>query len=398
MINGIQEYAWGSRDEIPRLTGIPNPGKKPMAELWMGDHPGMPSRIVSEEGEMELGEFIAKHPNDTLGPRVRERFGTRLPFLFKLLSAEKGLSIQVHPSRAQAEEGFRREDENGIPRGAPHRNYKDQNHKPEVLHAITPFWALSGFRNAEDIADDFRRLQGAQPLVGHLDNGDLEGFYRTLMDSRGSGILNSALALAREKAGDSPGIGTFEAPRDRFTWVLELDRQFPDDLGALAPLYLNCLHLDAGEALFLESGLLHAYLHGTGIELMASSDNVLRGGCTLKHVDVPELLRIVRFEPTEDPLLSGIRQEYPGGEVAVFDPPVEEFRLLRLELTGEFTFEKGSSPAILFVADGTVSCRETLSDVGESGVEVTSGGSLFVPAAVERLVMTGPGQAFLATT
>ena len=426
MINGIQEYAWGSRQEIPRLTGIPNPEDKPMAELWMGDHPGRPSRVVSEGKEIELGEFISRHPTNALGPQVQARFGIRLPFLFKLLSAEKGLSIQVHPSRSQAEEGYRRENDNGIPRDAPYRNYKDRNHKPEVLHAVTPFWALSGFREPERIAADFRRIDGGRALAEHLDDRNLEGFYRALMSTQDPRLLSSALAVAREEVRGAPAPleetgpqaaahrlaapGDFGEPKtatgpelsaeamNRFFWVLELNRQFPKDLGALAPLYLNCIHLAPGEALFLESGLLHAYLRGTGIELMANSDNVLRGGCTVKHVDVPELLRIVRFEPTEDPRFSGDVETFPGGRVTLFDPPVEEFRLIRLELSEEYTFEKGPGPAILFVLEGKVSCLEELS--GDAGITVESapGESLFIPASVERLTIRGPGRAFIATT
>jgi mannose-6-phosphate isomerase len=177
MINGIQEYAWGSRREIPRLAGIPNPDGKPMAELWMGDHPGMPSRLVSDGREIELGDFLSQHPNDALGPEVHKRFGGRLPYLFKLLSAERGLSIQVHPSIDQANEGYEREDERGVPRDAANRNYKDRNHKPEILHALTGFWALSGFRRPQEIAADFGQIDGAEELLKHLEAGNLEGFY-----------------------------------------------------------------------------------------------------------------------------------------------------------------------------------------------------------------------------
>jgi mannose-6-phosphate isomerase len=434
MRNGIQHYAWGSTTDIPRLTGIPNPDDEPMAELWMGDHPRLPSHLrsggnSSGGGEQELGAFLESYPRFALGETVRERFGTRLPFLFKLLSAAKGLSIQVHPSRSQAVEGYEREEAAGVPLDAPYRNYKDRNHKPEVLLAVTPFWALSGFRDPEEIAEDFRRIEGPGELVSRLEDGDLESFYRVLIasagdagvaggESGGRGVLRRVLGYARRRVGDggrtpTPG-APVPGPDCRFFWALELNRQFPDDLGALAPLYLNCLYLVPGEALFLESGLLHAYLQGTGIELMANSDNVLRGGCTVKHVDLPELLRIVRFEATENPRFPGVRRELPGAVVTTFAPPVEEFTLQKLEIAGGYTFEKGNTPAILFGLGGELSCRGTADDStgnpsggrsvgpppefpGEESVTLSSGESIFIPAAVGRLTLSGSGEAYLAS-
>ncbi|MFW5843325.1 MAG: mannose-6-phosphate isomerase, class I [Spirochaetota bacterium] len=439
MRNGIQHYAWGSTTDIPRLTGIPNPDDEPMAELWMGDHPRLPSRLWSGPPgnggppsgirEQGLGAFLETYPRFALGETVRERFGTRLPFLFKLLSAAKGLSIQVHPSRSQAVEGYEREEAAGVPLDAPYRNYKDRNHKPEILLAVTPFWALSGFRKPEEIVEDFRGIEGPGDLVSRLENGDLESFYRTLMaptadtaaaggESGSSGILRRVLEYARTRVGDGGRVSSPEAPVPgpdcRFSWVLELNRQFPEDLGALAPLYLNCLYLVPGEALFLESGLLHAYLRGTGIELMANSDNVLRGGCTVKHVDLPELLRIVRFEATENPRFPGVRRELPGAVVTTFAPPVEEFALQKLEIAGGYTFEKGNTPAILFGLRGEIDCRGTAGDSagnpaagrsvdpprafpGEESVTLAPGESVFVPAAVGGLTLSGSGEAYLAS-
>jgi mannose-6-phosphate isomerase len=428
MRNGIQHYAWGSTTDIPRLTGIPNPADEPMAELWMGDHPRLPSRLQSglPSGgrEQDLGAFLESYPRFALGEAVQERFGSRLPFLFKLLSAAKGLSIQVHPSRSQAAEGYDREEAAGVPLDAPYRNYKDRNHKPEILLAVTPFWALSGFRDPKDIAEDFRRIEGPGELVSCLDKGDLEAFYRALMapaadgGPEGTAILRRVLEYARGRVGDggrTPGPGApVPGPDCRFSWALELNRQFPDDLGALAPLYLNCLYLVPGEALFLESGLLHAYLKGTGIELMANSDNVLRGGCTVKHVDLPELLRIVRFEATENPRFSGVPEELPGAVVTTFSPPVEEFALQKLEISGGYTFEKGGTPAILFGLGGELSCRGRVdgsigTPAGESAgmgppefpgeelVTLSPGESIFIPAAVTRLTLSGSGEAYLAT-
>ncbi len=410
MQSGIQHYAWGSRTEIPRLTGIPNPDGEPVAELWMGDHPRLPSSIRCGGREIDLGDFLENHPSYALGETVAARSGSRLPFLFKLLSAAGGLSIQVHPSRSQAVDGYDREEAAGIPLDAPNRNYKDSNHKPEILLAVTPFWALSGFRDPQAIAEDFRHIEGADSLVARLEEGDLEAFYRELMAPAGEGTSDGARILdgGLEYARRTPG--------SRFSWVIELDRQFPEDMGVLAPLYLNCLHLDPGEAIFLESGLLHAYLQGTGVELMANSDNVLRGGCTVKHVDLPELLRVLRFEATDNPRFPGKREDFPGAAVTTFAPPVDEFVLEKLELSGEYSFDKGAVPAILFVLRGRVTCRDTTGDStadhsgaaaepaeerpancsGEDTVALSSGESAFVPAATRRLTLSGACEAYVA--
>jgi mannose-6-phosphate isomerase len=415
MRNGVQHYAWGSPTEITRLTGIPNPDGEPMAELWMGDHPRLPSSIVSGSRVVELGEFLEHYPSYALGETAAKRSGSRLPFLFKLLSAAEGLSIQVHPSRSQASEGYDREEAAGIPPDASNRNYKDRNHKPEILLAVTPFWALSGFRDPRAIAEDFRHVEGADSLVGRLEDGDLEGFYRKLI-SPGRGdtterkrIFEGALQYAGRNAESNAG--------SRFSWVVELNRQFPEDMGALAPLYLNCLHLDPGEALFLESGLLHAYLQGTGVELMANSDNVLRGGCTVKHVDITELLRVLRFESTDEPRFPGKRRLLPGAVATTFSPPVDEFVLEKIELSGEHSFEKGPGPAILFVLRGSLICRGATGDSagrenggsdgepavappadcpGEDTVALSSGESVFVPAATGGLTLSGSCEAYVA--
>ncbi len=393
MENGVQTYAWGTTDQIARITGRPNPDGRPMAELWMGSHPRLPSTVVlRDDRRLSLESMIEAHSDYCLGPGVIKRFGSRLPFLFKVLSAAQGLSIQVHPNLAQAKEGFAGEEAAGVPLEAPHRNYKDQSHKPEVLLAITPFWALSGFRAVEDIAADLSLL--SEPELRDLLCADgLEAFYRKTM----SVDLRTVEALI-EKA------ERIDAYRpSRFDWIVELARQFPQDRGVLAPLYLNCVELNPGEALFLESGLLHAYLRGTGIELMANSDNVLRGGCTVKHVDLPELLSIVRFETTRDPRFSGAVENLACGRCRAFCPPVEEFALREIEADGECMLPSFDGPAIVFCLGGSVECsvdgglRAPREVPGFERLTLQHGQSVFVAGAVDSLRVEGAATLYLAT-
>jgi mannose-6-phosphate isomerase len=318
MINTIQPYAWGSRSAMSDLFGFSNPHDEPMAELWMGAHPKAPSRVLLGDadlgGDAELGldEYIARDPVSTLGSKLAAGFGDELPYLFKVLSAAQGLSIQAHPNREQAKEGFEREEKLGIPRDHPKRNYKDKNHKPEVLVALTEFWALRGFRRINEIVVHFDR-EGLGPLRQRARelsvDGDLRRFFQALFDltaDERSAVLASLLGEAHEREGTDS-----DAPEYR--WIRKLSKWYQDDIGVLAPLYLNLLRLEPGEAVFQPAGVLHAYLSGTGVECMANSDNVLRGGCTVKHIDREELIRVLDFAPRPPEKLAS---EAPGASVA----------------------------------------------------------------------------------
>jgi len=284
MKNLIQDYAWGSVSDIPGLLGYINSEQKPQAELWMGSHKRGESRLLLENEELSLLELINNNKNNILSEKIAAEYGD-LPFLFKVLAAGSPLSIQVHPDKKQAEEGFARENRNAIPLDAFNRNYKDDNHKPEIICALTPFWAMRGFRTIDRIIDNFRmvdlpsfRTELEQFAVNRGSEG-LKSFFSSIMDLEGDKKSTFISELTEAAA---------KIDNDTFKWVLRLRDFYPEDAAIAAPLYLNLVKLEPGDALYLDAGELHAYLGGMGMELMASSDNVLRGGlrqCASRRTD-----------------------------------------------------------------------------------------------------------------
>ena len=277
--NTIQPYAWGSRTAIAGILGRPGTSAIPQAEMWMGAHPKAPSQVRTGDGWQPLDRLIKRYPDAILGRGAADRFGTRLPFLFKVLAAAQPLSIQAHPSRLQAEEGFARENRAGIRLDDPQRNYRDDHHKPELICALTEFWALCGFRPRQELLARLRQVcpEGLAALLGDLEqNGrpaDIRSIFTRLMtlgEKRRRALVDEVLVRA----------GRRQDEEDLWRWIARLGRRYPGDIGVLAPVLLNLVRLRPAEALFLPSGHLHAYLQGTGIELMANSDNVLRGGLT----------------------------------------------------------------------------------------------------------------------
>jgi len=305
-----------------------------VAEIWMGTHPRGPSYAETSPGTYEpLTEVLG-------------RVGAReLPFLFKILTAERGLSIQTHPSQALAREGFQRETAEGIDRGAPHRMYRDRNHKPELLCAVDDFWGLRGFRPLEELQTEMQGFMNVlqQPAADTL-RGALQVFVSSPTESTwreafaallqsAEGAARAAVVSALQTYCGTSNLGSSEPKRDnRYWWCRELLRQFPGDLGAAAPLYLNLVHLNPGEAIFLEAGVLHAYLYGAGVELMAASDNVLRAGCTSKHVDRRELLRALGFVLEPAAVLSPAAEMCGDGRMTRYRTSADEFELLRYAL------------------------------------------------------------------
>jgi mannose-6-phosphate isomerase len=324
----VQHYAWGSTRAIPALLGV-EPDGRPWAELWLGAHPSAPSRL--DDGTA-LDAAIAADPARWLGAATAARFGG-LPYLLKVLSAGQPLSLQAHPSLAQAAEGFARENDLGIALGAPNRVYKDANHKPELICALTEFDALCGFRPLPATVELLHALAsrgavGLAPFAAVLDGAGadpavaasaLRHTVGTLltMAPGDQGHLVEQTAAACERVDDGPYALSA-------AWMVRLAGQYGDDVGAVVSLLLNCLQLQPGEAIFLGAGNLHAYLRGTGVEIMANSDNVLRGGLTPKHVDVPELLRVLDFTPLDDPRFAPVGHHGDGVRYA---PPVPEFSL-----------------------------------------------------------------------
>lgn len=355
----------------------------------MGAHPKAPSRLRQNSELTPLDEIIRSKPEETLGAAVFQTYGPRLPFLFKVLAAERGLSIQAHPNLEQARAGFGREEEAGIPIDAANRNYRDDNHKPELICALDEFWALEGFRPLAEIARELSAVDLA-PVHDQLrrldEGGGLRELFAAVMTSSGDmrkRLIDGALAhaSARGKRGK----------KDRYFWVQELHRQFGEDIGVIAPLYLNCVELEAGQALYLSAGVLHAYLSGIGVELMANSDNVLRGGCTEKHVDVDELLSVLSFEARDAEVLAP-RRISPIEEV--YPSPAPEFQLSRLTLDGSVprAIETPDAPEILLCVDGNL----VLSEGNGDTLDLRRGESIFVPASVARISMRGAGSVFRA--
>src|SRR5690349_8462231 len=319
----LRTYAWGSRTAIAEFTGRQSPTAHPEAELWFGAHPGDPAWLETDSGEESLLEALRTDPEGQLGAAVRNRFGDTLPFLMKVLAADEPLSLQAHPSAEQAAEGFAREDRLGIPVSSPIRNYRDRSHKPELLVALQTFEVLAGFRPALKSVDMMQALgvSDLDPFVnlltGQPDAGGLRALFTTWitapqpdLDVLVSAVIDGAINYVRA------GKKQFAAEAKT---VLELGERYPGDAGVLASLLLNRLTLRPGEAIYLPAGNLHAYLHGVGIEVMANSDNVLRGGLTPKHVDVPELLRVLDFAPVSNATLHPATSE--DGTETVYETP-----------------------------------------------------------------------------
>jgi len=360
----LRTYPWGSRTLIPQLRGLPVPSDRPEAELWFGAHPGAPSTIDGTP----LTDIIAADPDAALGPLVRAEHGDGLPFLLKLLAAAEPLSLQAHPSAEQAEEGYAREDHQGIPLGAGNRNYKDPSHKPELIVALTEFDAMAGFRPLEQTRELFDVLSCPQldrylTILDPANEADsLRGLFTTWITIPGSArteLIDAVVAAAADHL-------------DRDDWisqvlrtVLELQDRYPGDIGVLGALLLNHVTLQPGEAIYLDAGQLHAYVRGLGVEIMANSDNVLRGGLTSKYVDVPELVRVLDFTSLSELIVEPEDGEYPV--------PVPEFRLTRREVTdaAPWTIDH-DGPAIALCTAGKVM-------VGD--IELNPGDAAWIPAA-----------------
>lgn len=396
----IRTYAWGSRTAIAEFTGRPFPTAHPEAELWLGAHPGDPARLEGRDGEVSLLDAIAADPDGELGSAVQQRFGATLPFLVKVLAADEPLSLQAHPSTEQAVEGYRREDRAGVPVTSPVRNYRDNSHKPEVLVALSDFHALAGFRPASRSVALMRALQvpALDPyialLTGQSDAAGLRALFTTWItapqpdiDALIPAVLEGAVAYIRSGAKEFG---------DEARTLLELGERYPGDAGVLAALLLNRIRLAPGEAIYLPAGNLHSYLHGVGMEVMANSDNVLRGGLTPKHVDVPELLRVLDFTPVPDARVATHRE----GIELVYETPAEEFAASVLILDGDNLGHEEDAPArhdgpqILVCTEGSVIVRAKADEV-----RLDRGAAAWVAAddGPIRLEASTPSRLFRAT-
>jgi len=386
----LQRYPWGTTDAIPTLLGQPADGG-PVAEYWLGSHPL--GTATTTEGQ-PLDRLIAADPS-VLGAATRERFGDGLPFLMKVLSARHALSIQAHPSREQAEEGYAREEAAGVAMDAPDRTYKDNWPKPEILIALDEFHTLSGFRDphhteslfaALGVADELASVIG--PLTERRGRAALEEVFLDVLSLAGDRAKMSELvcAAAMQHKNDPGEVGEFART------VIELDEVFPADPGVLAALLMNRVVLQPGEAVYVPAGQMHAHLRGTGIEVMANSDNVIRGGLTPKHVDVAELIRVVDFEPGV-PVIT--RPELVAAGVEHYRTGCPEFDVWRISGTGSTAavLPGTGSARILLVTDGTL----RLTGSG-SPITLASGQSAFLGADESAVTFAGRGTAFLSSS
>jgi mannose-6-phosphate isomerase len=382
----VMPYPWGSRTAIATLTGRKSPSDAPEAELWMGAHPIAPSFVERASARSSLSDVIASAPARELGDDVVRELGPRLPFLLKVLAAAEPLSLQAHPTLAQARAGFEDEERRGIPLSAPHRNYKDPSHKPELLCALTPFEALSGFRRIDETLRLFALLdvRALDPVLAPLhqspDAIGLAETFRTLMtlpaEARAPVVDAVLAACARPNE-------SFVAER---ALAARLAALYPGDIGIVSALLLELVHLAPGEAIYLDAGNLHAYLEGTGVEIMASSDNVLRGGLTKKHVDVPELLRVLDFGAGPAKVLRARRIDE---HESAWDTPAREFRLSKIALGDAPVTRAVVGPEILLAVDGAPSSE---------GLAMPKGSAVFVPADTGEYTLAGTGTVYRATT
>ena len=343
----LRTYAWGSRTAIAEFTGRPVPAAHPEAELWFGAHPGDPAWLETAQGETSLLEVLVADPEGQLGSASCARFGDVLPFLVKVLAADEPLSLQAHPSADQAVEGYLREERMGIPVSSPVRNYRDTSHKPELLVALQSFEALAGFRQASRTTELLRALavSDLDPFIDLLnDQSDADGLRAlfTTWITAPQPDIDVLVPAVLEGAIQYVSSGATEFQSEAKT-VLELGERYPGDAGVLAALLLNRISLAPGEAIFLPAGNLHAYLRGVGVEVMANSDNVLRGGLTPKHVDVPELLRVLDFTPTtEERLRAQTRREGPE---LIYETPTDEFAVALLTLESDYLGHEVDAPS-----------------------------------------------------
>lgn len=371
LIGVVQNYPWGSRTALAEIEGR-TPSSRPEAELWLGTHPRGTATLV--------------HPT-AAASNLRDLVGGELPFLLKVLAADAPLSLQAHPSGQQAREGFLEEEARGVPIDALQRNYKDGSPKPELICALTPFFALSGFRSMEQalaLTHEFGVFETIGQPSTFLKQGELEAYFRSLFSLQKKVLARSVEQIARCTQGDSlSDEGKRVAP-----WMSELAERYPADPGVIAALLLNLVELAPGEAIYLPAGNLHAYLRGVGLEVMASSDNVMRGGLTEKHVDVEELAKILHFEPYRPTLLRGeLTSPEPGADLRVYRTPAREFELsvLTLENEASLTLE---GPRLIYVLRGSISFESRESD---QKIELNQGQAAYLPAEA-WVSVTGPGQ------
>jgi mannose-6-phosphate isomerase len=390
LVGKIQHYAWGGYNYIPQLLGTPA-GKEPSAEYWMGAHPSAPSAIHLNGDTLTLDQLIGRQPAETIGAPVWERF-KELPYLFKVLDVREMLSIQVHPTKAEAEKGFARENAAGIPLNAPHRNYKDANHKPEIMVALSEFWLLHGFLPEDKLAKVLDTVPEFHSLKSVYEKESYYGLYKTVMEMPQDQV-NTFLRPLAERVLPAYREGKLRKSDPAF-WAgraIDNDPQGLDrlDRGIFSIYFFNIVQTQPGEGVFQDAGIPHAYLEGQNVELMANSDNVLRGGLTPKHIDVPELLKHTRFEAVHPKILKG----EPAANAAerVYPSPAPDFVVSQIKLQSGTIYENTAKAAeIMLVLSGSAVIS------GSDTLDLQQGQSVFV-AAGERYRIEGEALIYKAT-
>ncbi|MDR0512009.1 MAG: mannose-6-phosphate isomerase, class I [Treponema sp.] len=384
LLNTVKNYEWGSTEWLAALMGQKNVSKVPQAELWMGVHQSSPSRLLMPNGEeVSLQELIDSDREKFLGSEVSQNFG-KLPFLFKVLAAAKPLSIQAHPNKKQAEEGFMDENLIGIPLDDRMRNYHDSNHKPEIICALSPFASLCGFRQIDEIKNFLDILIKTARSQTHLQE-EFERLYKALQqqdENPYKAFLSSLLAMKAETVKDVTSlirstqqelINEYGQYNTEWNLCAYFSKLHPHDPAILSPFYLNVIELNPGQAMYLPAGVLHSYIHGLGIELMADSDNVLRGGLTPKHVDTFELLRILDFCAFTPEIISAPN---PLPALFTYDRKAEEFALSVLHGECADIPYTVFGPSIVIITEGSAKIASP-----EGGqLLLHSGQSVFIPA------------------
>jgi mannose-6-phosphate isomerase len=393
MVNPVMPYVWGSRTFIQSMTGDKTSLNQPQAELWLGAHPKASSQIRNGEILMSLHDIIADDPDDFLGAQTATAYHDRLPFLLKVLAADLPLSIQAHPDQKHAREGFKKENQLDIPIDAPERNYRDAFHKPELLVALTEFHALCGFRELQELVYLLPRFlpeTNAAELTEFLASPDLQTMQKhyssllRLSDENRSKLLGEYIKQLRTVRAENL------QEKLIIEWSLKLHELYPNDIGVLSPLLMNVIVLKPLEGIYLEAGVLHSYLQGAGMEIMANSDNVLRGGLTDKHVDTDELLHILDFTPC---VRHPIRAAKISATEQVFQTSAQEFALSIVCHTDEQKTEikASGSPEILFCSEGNFVLENN-----SQFLSLEQGQSVFVPFEVEGYAVQGTGTLFRA--
>ncbi len=373
----IQHYAWGGYAFLPDFLHRRNPGHEPWAELWMGAHPKGPGQVAGSPATLE--ELIKEDPTRLLGPAVAARFDDRLPFLFKILDVREMLSIQVHPTKAAAVAGFAAEQKKGPAISAPNRNYRDDNHKPELGVALTDFYLLHGFQSRSAIRATLERVPGWSDLLTVLDEHDAAGLYAHVMYADQAKVDALLQPLAEELKGQS-----YTRDQAEF-WAQRAVEQYTTeghhDRGMFSIFWFNLVHLRPGEGIFQDAGIPHAYLEGACIELMANSDNVLRGGLTPKHIDVPELLDKTRFEAVTPRILSA---SDANNGWSPYPTPAPDFALAlaRPAANEELLVDTTTGPVILLLMDGSLRGDNLQLDPHQRTV--------FIPAGRQLNLTPGP--------